>query len=107
MLEVNGSNISLLARETLPISVTVMADTNTEATDISVAKFKMTDGKTVIAKDCTINGAVVSVEFSEAETLALYGDYDYEIRVKSEESDVDSVQTGIISIGKGRFDEPL
>ena len=61
----------------------------------------------MITKDCTINGAVVSVEFSEAETLELYGDYAYEIRVKSEESDVDSVQTGIISVGKGQFDEAL
>jgi len=101
MPTVTGTNIVLLAGETLPIEVNVLNAQGEPATNIVAAKFALRKGTTVTLSDCVITGSTVSVQFSQGETLLMHGDYDFEFRVRADDNDVDSLIKGHLRVKRG------
>ena len=100
MPRLSGNNIWAYRGETIPIEVTVYDADGNPVTNIDLAKFAYRQGEVKEHKQCTIDGAVVSVLFSESETLSMDGSYTYEIRVKLGD-EVESMVIGRLTIEAG------
>jgi len=98
---VAGTNIMILSGETLPIEVNVLNSEGEPALNIIAAKFALRNGETMSVRDCAITGSIVSVNFSQQETLLMSGDYEYEFRIRADDNDVDSLIMGRLRVDKG------
>jgi len=98
MPKVSGNDISIYQGETLPIEVTVYDSSGDPCTNLSIAKFALMHGPTVTTYDCAINGAIVSITLTQAQTLLLSGTYTYEFRAKDTFGEVDSMVIGNLTV---------
>jgi hypothetical protein len=95
-----GTYISLARGESLQMSVTVLDEDGAPDTDITAAIFAYRPlGGTTVSASCTVVDNVVSYTIPSATTLLFtVGQYEYEFRIASSLSQVDSLVVGTISV---------
>lgn len=103
-MRVTGNKITCYAGETIRIEVdpVLQADGVTPYTDIAIAKLaaKKDSGGTILSDMDVISSKVVGV-FTQAQTLAMLGEYKWEVRVKGSNMEVDVVASGSLIVTSG------
>lgn len=103
-MRMTGNRITCAAGETVRIKVDPILGTDgiTPYTGMTVAKLAAKQGvASPIISDMTITGSKVVGSFTQAQTLTMLGEYEWEVRVKGSGGDVDIVASGTLDVRAG------
>lgn len=93
--------INIYQGETVNVEINVV-DQNGEDVSLfgaeAVFSFRSIDSVEVVSKTCTINGSKINVTMTPLETTNMLGAYQYEVKLKDNNGDIDMILADRINV---------